>query len=270
MGRIGYDDELRRHDAVLRRAWGVARYDHVLDVGCGLGQTTCSAARMAAEGHALGVDISAPAVARARELAVKQGVDNVAFECADVQRAGFPAERFDLTISRFGTMFFDDPVAAFAGIGRALRPGGRLVMMVWQAWEANEWEVALRHCLPESGEPAGASAFSLGDPVVVRRLLGATGFADVGFTDVREPVYYGPSVAAAVNWVGGFLSVKEGLRSLDPAGRAAAVARLREMLAAHCGADGVWLGSSAWIVTARSQKLLGVLAPRWSGYKYTR
>ena len=91
---------------------------------------------MAQAGSALGVDISVPAIERARELAEAQGVRNVTFEQADAQVHRFPRERFDLAISRFGTMFFAEPVAAFTNIGRALRPAGRLVMMVWQATTA--------------------------------------------------------------------------------------------------------------------------------------
>ena len=130
-GPCDYDDEVRRHDEVLRRAYGVQPHEHVLDIGCGLGQTTREAARMAQAGSAFGVDISAPAIERARELARAQGISKITFERADAQVHRFPQGRFDLAISRFGTMFFADPVAAFANVGRALRPDGRLVMMVW-------------------------------------------------------------------------------------------------------------------------------------------
>src|SRR5262249_26983602 len=111
---------------------GIGLRDHVLDIGCGAGQTTRQAARSARHGSALGIDVSALAVERARELARAEGLRNVTFERADAQVWRFPQGRFDLAISRFGTMFFDDPVAAFANVRRALRPAGRLVMMVWQ------------------------------------------------------------------------------------------------------------------------------------------
>jgi ubiquinone/menaquinone biosynthesis C-methylase UbiE len=140
----GYDAELRRHNEVLRRASGVQFRDHVLDIGCGTGQTTRQAARTARAGTALGVDVSAPKIERARELARVEQLRNVTFERADAQVYRFPQEHFDLAISRFGTMFFDDPATAFANIGRALRPAGRLVMIVWQAGELNEWEGARR------------------------------------------------------------------------------------------------------------------------------
>ena len=255
-GPCDYDDELRLYHEVLRRAYGVQPHEQVLDIGCGLGQTTCEAARMARRGSAFGVDISASAIERARELAQAQGIRNVTFEHADAQMHRFPQERFDLAISRFGTMFFADPMAAFANIGRALRPAGRLVMMVWQAHDRNEWEVAIRQSLAGTGGsatagPAGPDPFSLADPRAVTGILEAAGFADVAFTDVHEPVYYGPDVAAALDWVRGFRCTSDVLSRLDPAAAARALERLREMLAAHLSGSGVWFDSRAWIVSAR-------------------
>jgi SAM-dependent methyltransferase len=263
--RTDYDAELGRHNEILRRACGVRRHDHVLDIGCGSGQTTRQAARAAAAGSALGVDISAAAVKRARELARAEGLGNASFEHADVQVHRFPPAHFDLAISRFGTMFFDQPGAAFANIGRALRPAGRLVMMVWQASERNEWDVAIQAALAEDPHrhadrshrgpgtrPARAGpAFSLADPATVEQILGSTGFTGITFTDVNEPVYYGPDVAAALDWVRGFAGTSEALKRLDPAAAARAVGRLSEMLSGHLGDDGVWFNSRAWLIAAR-------------------
>jgi SAM-dependent methyltransferase len=252
----GYDAELRRHNEALRRACGVQLHDHVLDIGCGTGQTTRQAAHTARAGSALGVDIAAPAIARARELASAEGLGNVTFEHANAQNYRFPQGRFDLAISRFGTMFFDDPGAAFANIGRALRPAGRLVMMVWQAHERNEWDVAIHQSLSPAEGPVPAASggpdpFSLADPPAVKELLAAAGFTDIAFADVREPVYYGPDVAAALDWVRSFASTKNALERLDPAAAARALERLREAVAAQLSDDGVWFNSRAWIVTAR-------------------
>ena len=254
-----YDDELRRHNEVLRQAVGVQLHDHVLDIGCGAGQTTREAARTARAGSALGVDTSAPAIERARELTRAEGLRNVTFERVDAQVHPFPSEQFDLAISRFGTMFFDDPVAAFANIGRALRPAGRLVMMVWQARERNEWDVAIHQCLdaaqgPAAGASGGPSPFSLADPPTVKEILQAAGFAGVAFTDVHEPVYYGPDVAAALDWVRGFTCTSEVLKRLDPAAATRADERLRQTLAAHLSDDGVWFNSRAWIITAHRHR----------------
>jgi ubiquinone/menaquinone biosynthesis C-methylase UbiE len=251
----GYDAELWRHNEVLRQTVGVQRHDHVLDIGCGTGQTTRQAARTARAGSALGVDISAPAIKRARELARAEGLHNLTFEHADAQVQRFPPERFDLAISRFGTMFFDDPVAAFANIGRALHPAGRLAMMVWQARERNEWDVAIHQSLeaaegPAARAPRGPDPFSLADPRTIKEILQAAGFAGVAFTDVHEPVYYGPDVTAALDWVRGFTCTSEVLKGLDPADATRADERLRQALAAHLSDDGVWFNSRAWIITA--------------------
>jgi hypothetical protein len=153
-------------------------------------------------------------------------------------------------------MFFAGPVAAFANVGRALGPAGRLVMMVWQAHDRNEWDVAIRQSLAVPGgsaavASAGPDPFSLADPQAVTGILEAAGFADVAFTDVHEPVYYGPDVAAALDWVRGFRCTSDVLSRLDPAAAARALERLREMLAAHLSGNGVWFDSRAWIVTAR-------------------
>ena len=211
---------------------------------------------MAQAGSALGVDISMPAIERARELAEAQGVRNVTFEQADAQVHRFPRERFDLAISRFGTMFFADPVAAFTNIGRALSPAGRLVMMVWQAHDRNEWDAAIRRSLtgPEGSAAiasAGPDPFSLADPPAVTRILETAGFADVTFTDVREPMYFGPDVATALDWIRGFACTREVLDRLDPDAAARALGRLRVMLTEHSGDKGVRFDSRAWIITAR-------------------
>lgn len=256
-GPTGYDAELRRHNQVLRRACGVQLHDHVLDIGCGTGQTTREAARTARAGSALGVDVSAPAIERARELARAERLgSNVTFEHADAQVHRFPQERFDLAMSRFGTMFFDEPVAAFANIRRALRAAGRLVMMVWQAHERNEWDVAVHRSLagpegPVAAISGGPDPFSLADPATVKQILRAAGFAAIACTDVHEPVYYGPDVAAALDWVRSFTCTSEVLQRLDPTTTACALSRLRETLSAHLSDDGVWFESRAWIVTAR-------------------
>ena len=141
-------------------------------------------------------------------------------------------------------------------------------MMVWQAAERNEWEVAIRQALAGTeGSPAGASASVFcfcfcfcfcgsggvlaRRPPVVTRILEAAGFAAVSFTDVDEPVDYGPDVPFALDFVCGFAFTRDALSRLDPAAAARALGRLREMLAAHVSDDGVWFGSRAWIVTAR-------------------
>jgi ubiquinone/menaquinone biosynthesis C-methylase UbiE len=268
---VDYDAELGLYDDVLRSAWGVGPGDHVVDIGCGAGRTTRQAARLAVGGSALGIDVSAVAVARARELAREDGLRNISFECADAQVRRFPDGRFDLAISRFGTMFFGDPVAAFSNIGRALRPTGRLVMMVWRAEEHNEWAVAIDRILgtddrtaavdptapdptapdPTAPDATAPDAFSLGDPTTATAILRAAGFVDVTFTDVDRPVFYGLDVDTALAWIRGFSTTRKALERLDPPTAEEALSRLRALMAEHLTGDGVWFASSAWIVTAR-------------------
>jgi SAM-dependent methyltransferase len=253
---MDYDAELRLLNQALRRAYALRGDDDVLDIGCGTGQTTREVARKARDGRAVGIDNSAEMIERARELTQAEGLHNVTFVYADAQSYHFPAESFDVAISRFGTMFFRDPIAAFANIAGALRWDGRLVMMVWQAHELNEWSVAIAHALAGDGgflppAPQGYDPFSLADPESVIRMLGAGGFTDITFTDVRQPVYYGPNVATAFDWVRGFTCTNEVVSSLDTASAERTLNGLRETLAAHERADGIWFDASAWIVAAR-------------------
>jgi SAM-dependent methyltransferase len=254
VSEMDYDAELQSHNAALLPACAIRSHEHVLDIGCGTGQTTREAARLAATGSALGVDITEPMIVRARALAAAESLHNVRFELADAQVHSFLPQHYDVAISRYGTMFFADPIAAFRNIGGALRPGGRLVMMVWQAHEANEWSVAVDQVLAPydsspTVSPGAHSHFSLADPGTVERILDAAGFVDVQFSDVREPVYFGESIDAAMEWVRGFRFVQNVLQRLDAAAAAQLLASLRDALAKKSGEKGVWFDAREWIVT---------------------
>jgi SAM-dependent methyltransferase len=253
---VDYDAELQSHNGVLLPACAIRRREHVLDIGCGTGQTTREAARLAATGSALGIDITESMIVRARELAAAEALSNIRFEHDDVQAHSFPPQRYDVAISRYGTMFFADPIAAFRNVCGALRPGGRLVMMVWQAHEANEWSVVVHEALGAYDSspaipPGEQEHFSLADPGAVERVLGAAGFADVKFSDVREPVYYGAGIDAAIEWVRGFRFVRNVLQRLDGDDAPRLLATLREQMAKHSSEQGVWFDAREWIVTAK-------------------
>jgi SAM-dependent methyltransferase len=245
------DNEILRHNERFRAIAAVGARDQVLDIGCGTGESTREAARAAVDGHVVGVDLSEQMLARAREISAAEGLDNVTYLQADAQVHEFPAAAFDLCVSRFGSMFFDDPLAAFTNIGRALRPGAPLVLIVWQGRERNEWSSAVRAAIGRSAPTTtGPGPFALAEPTVVADLLEAAGFAEFTAADVHVPVCYGPDVATAYDLTVGLRSTRDLVADLGPDEKAAALDRLRAVLAAHLTGDGVLFDSRSWIVTA--------------------
>lgn len=241
-----YDAELARHHRHLLTAMQVGATDHVLDIGCGAGQTSRDAARVTVEGSVVGIDISAEMIEAARIRSVNEGLLNTVFHHADAQTQSFPYDHFDLCISRFGVMFFADPVAAFTNIGRAMRSGARLVWMVWQSRDRNEWTNAIRQAI-SPGHPGNddvPAAFSLGDPETTTAMLQAAGFGSVDFTAVREPVFYGADVDAAYDAMVS-LQICGAHTAEGDAGR-----RLRNVLEAHLTPEGILFDSQVWIITA--------------------
>jgi SAM-dependent methyltransferase len=248
-----FDAEVRPHHERLMAAAAIRPGEDVLDVGCGTGQTTRDAARAAGNGTVLGVDLSGGMLDLARRRSDDAGLRNVSYERADAQAHPFPAAAFDVCLSRFGVMFFADPVVAFRNLGAALRPGGRLALMVWQGSARNGWAEAIVATLSAGPFPAPAtdeSPFSLGDPMVTEGVLSSAGFADVGMTAVDEPVNYGPDVATACEFVLGLRDAKTLLSTQDEATAARSRERLRRTLSSHLTPSGVLLPSSAWLITA--------------------
>jgi SAM-dependent methyltransferase len=227
----------------------------VLDIGCGTGKSTRTVAQLASDGSAQGIDLSAQMLALARERARSEGVSNATFEQADAQVHPFDDGSFDLAISSFGCMFFADPVAAYANIGRALRPGGRLALLAWRDVAANEWAQQVRGALALGRDlpapPAGAPGpFGFADADHVRRVLGDAGFSDVQLTEIDEPMEFGRNAAEAFSFVRTMGVVKGMTQDLDEATRERGLTALRDILVAHESKDGVLLGTAAWLITA--------------------
>ena len=249
-----YDAAVRRYDPYLIDGAALAEDDRVLDVGCGAGVSTRDAASVATRGSALGIDLSARLIEEARRRSRAAGLTNTTFVHGDAQVYPFEREAFDVAISRFGAMFFADPVAAFVNVGRTLRPGGRLALLSWRELAANEWVLALRRTLaaglPEP-PPGAPGPFGLADEGAVRRMLADAGFEDVGFLAVDEPVLLGPDTDDAFAFVSG-LGITNGLLDgLDVSTRRGALEALRETLAARATADGVLLEGAGWLITGR-------------------
>jgi SAM-dependent methyltransferase len=246
-----FDAGVARYLQPFMEAAAIEPAMHVLDVGCGNGLTTREAARRAA--GATGVDLSARMLDIARRRAEAEGVANVSFVQADVQVADLGEARYDRVISRNGVMFFGDPVAAFSNLARALTPGGRMVLLVWQDMASNPWLTAFRRAVAVGRDlpmppPDAPGPFALSDPDRVRNLLTTAGFGEPELKGAHEPMYYGPDVPAAERYVAGMLGGL--LTELDDAGRAEAETALRATLEEHHGPDGVTYPSAMWIITA--------------------
>jgi SAM-dependent methyltransferase len=233
--------------------------ERVVDVGCGCGDSTLELARcVGPAGAALGVDLSAPMLAVAAERARAAGLPQIRFEQADAQTHAFPPAAFDVLYSRFGVMFFSDPVAAFTNLGRALRPGGRLAFVCWRPLAANPWmSVPLGAAarvipLPPPPVPDAPGPFSFGDGDRVLRILQGAGFADVVIDRHDDTLLLGAGVDQAVERVLRIGPAAAALReAADPTVRPRVAEAVRAALAPHATAEGVRMACAAWIVTAR-------------------
>ncbi len=249
-----FDETLARSHGPFLTAAAITERDLVLDVGCGTGQATRDAARVATKGSALGVDLSSQMIALAGETATSEGLDNVEFRHADAQIHPFEDAAFDVVISRMGSMFFGDPRAAFANLHRALRPGGRLTLLTWQSVSDNEWLTEFRSAMAVGRDlptppPDAPSPFALAEPDRVRAILGGAGFAGISLEGLQEPMSFGPDQDDAFDFVSALTGwMREGL---DEADQEAALAALRATIAEHAGEHGVSYQSATWIIQAR-------------------
>ncbi|MGX1120391.1 SAM-dependent methyltransferase [Streptomyces ambofaciens] len=240
----------------LLDAAGITGEGRVLDLGCGSGQTARLAALRAPRGHALGLDLSGPMLAEARSRAGREGVANVSFAQGDAQVHPFEAGAFDAAVSRYGVMFFADPVAAFGNVGRALRPGGRLAFVCPADAALNGWVTAmasLRDVLPvgDFGRPGLPGMFSLAAPDRVGEVLTAAGFVDVTVNRAQAHGAWGQGAEDAAEFLLGTGPGRHLMEQADPTARARARGILTGHLRAYEAEDGtVRLLSTAWLVTA--------------------
>ena len=230
--------------------------ENVLDIGCGCGDVTILAARATRSGHALGADLSQIQVAEARRLAASAGVTNASFEVADAQVHPFQAAAFDLALSNFGVMFFDDSAAAFGNLRKALRRGGRLAFLCWRTRDENPFftvgfaEAAAALNLREL--PGPPAAFSLADTGRVGALLSGAGFGGIEFAKVDEPMLIGRDVDDVLEYERASPSVAELVTGLSAAQAAELTRHVRDRLVTYASPDGVAMPGAAWLVTAQA------------------
>jgi SAM-dependent methyltransferase len=230
--------------------------ERVIDVGCGCGATTIDfAERVGPGGAVLGLDVSAPMLARARERA--QGLP-ITLELADATVRDLARHDADLVVSRFGVMFFAEPAKSFANLRRGLKPGGRLAFACWREARQNPFfSLPLREAgkhappLPET-DPEAPGPFAFASEARVRGILGDAGFADIDLTphDLKLDIAAGRGLEAALRAAMTIGPTSRMLEGESEAVRAAATADIRQALAVHARGESVPLGAAIWIVTA--------------------
>jgi SAM-dependent methyltransferase len=237
--------------------------DGVLDIGCGCGASSLAlASAVGRTANVVGIDVSRPMLAVAEERARTAALDNLRFVLADAATETLGNDSFSLAFSRFGVMFFDDPLRAFQNVRRALRPGGRLVFVCWRDLSANPWfavpAAAIRPYLPPQPKPdpdaPGPLAFA--DPTRVRGILEGAGFEGVRFEARDAIVSLGP-LASALELLSHIGPASRLLDAVDEGARADALLSLSAVLREHERGGDVGIAGGVWVVTARCAPLTG-------------
>ena len=264
------DAQLAPLGAAAIAALAPQRGERIVDVGCGCGHTLLELAGLVGDtGKVLGVDISEPMLACAREHASRHALQQIEVVCADAELYPFERMSFDAVFSRFGVMFFNNPDAAFKNLRRALKKGGRLSFVCWQSLEENAWARVpldavfelLRAADPEQPpelpamyRPSAPGPFSLADPEQVSALLTRAGFSNICVEAKRASLSFGGSenVQQAVEFAMEIGPASHLTRDTDPAFRPQIAEALRQALVPYVKDGGVWLESGSFLVSARA------------------
>ena len=245
--------------ALLERA-AVAPGERIVDVGCGCGSTTLELVQRGA--LVFGIDVSEPMLALAKRRA--SGLKGVGFRRADAATQPFTPDH-ELVFSRFGVMFFEDPVAAFRNLRSGITPGGRLCFVCWQTASENAWMStagqAVACFLPKPASPPDPRApgpFAFADRGYLGSVLKQAGFTSIEIEDLRTTLHVGDDLDQAMAFQADVGPVARALAELEGDVRNQALAAAREALAKHLTAAGIDLGAACWLVTAR-------LSPQESG-----
>jgi len=253
---------LTHHSDKVFPSLAIKEYDRAVDVGCGFGDTAMQLAkRVGPNGYVLGIDCCEGFLKYGRADVAAAGMKNVEFLEADVQTYPFKHD-FDFCFSRFGTQFFENPVAALRNMRTSLKPGGTMTMIVWRGIADNPWlgsakDVVLRF-LPPPGEDArscGPGPFSMANTEVVTKQLEIAGYTKIEFEKIDAPVLVGNNVDDAVDFqlaLGPAGEVYREAGELATKRHAEISAALKAALAPYETPEGIVMASSSWKVTARN------------------
>ena len=232
----------------------------MLDIGCGCGATVLELARrVGADGRVLGLDVSEPMSARARDRIAAAGLHQADVVVGDAASHAFPPNGADLLFSRFGVMFFADPAGAFAHLRRAMKPGGRLVFAAWRPMAENTWfsvpVAAASPLLPPQppADPDAPGPFAFADPARVRSILTQAGWTGIEVERVDVPMRIaGPGeIGSAAGFAMGVGALSRMLTEVDEALHDGIRAALEDVLRSYDGPEGVVLGGAIWLASAR-------------------
>jgi len=254
-------DGLSHHSEAVFPTLPVREGDHVLDVGCGFGDTALKlASKVGPSGRVVGIDCCDVFLDHARAEVRARNLKNVTFVRGNAEVA-LPTNQFDFVFARFGTMFFANPVAGLRNMRRALKPGGRMVHIVWRERADNPWlsmakDVVLRF-LPPPGDEAqtcGPGPFSMSDEVVARAMMKSAGYEQIELRRVDAPVLVGKDVKDAIAFQLAIGPAGEVFREAGPEAerkRAEIEAALEEAINRQkIAADGIVMDSSSWVISA--------------------
>lgn len=245
-------------DALLKSA-APQPGERVLDIGCGTARTTVELAKLVQPGRVTGLDISRVILDAARDNVSRSGAGNVELILADAATHAF-VEPFDLVFSQFGVMFFDDPVAAFANLRRALKPNGRIAFACWRTLEENPWfSVPLAEAKrfappPQPTPPDAPGPLAFADAKRVDRILNEAGFSDIVIVPHDEQLLMGnlDQLDDAKFMLSRIGPAGRLLDAVDENVRRAAEDAIGVALQKRASESGMYLGSAIWLVKARN------------------
>jgi ubiquinone/menaquinone biosynthesis C-methylase UbiE len=254
-------DGLTRHSEAIFPSLPVRQGNRVLDVGCGFGDTAIKLADLVGpQGEVVGIDCCDAFLDYARKDIDARGLTNIKLVRGDAEVA-LPENQFDFVFSRFGTMFFANPVAGLRNMRKALRPGGRMVHIVWRGRADNPWlsmakDIVLEF-LPPPGDDAqtcGPGPFSMSDEDTVRAMMTAAGYSEIEFRKVDAPVLIGSDVSDAIAFqlaIGPAGEVFREAGEVAEKKRPEIEAALAEAIDRQkTSADGIVMPSSSWVISA--------------------
>jgi ubiquinone/menaquinone biosynthesis C-methylase UbiE len=242
---------LEQHSDAVFPLLPVKAGDSVLDVGCGFGDTAIKLAhRVGSTGRVVGIDCCDAFLAHARNEAAQHGLNHLRFVRGDAE-VSLPLNDFDFVFARFGTMFFANPVAGLRNMRKALRPGGRMVHIVWRNRADNPWlsmakDVVLRF-LPEPGADAqtcGPGPFSMSNEATTRAMMTSAGYSDIEFADVSDAIAFQLAIGPAGEVFREAGAEAEAKRGQIEAALAEAITRQK------VAAEGIVMNSSSWVISA--------------------